>query len=793
MRESWKPVTIALVSTLAFGILLTIANPDLGVWTLPIMVTAGGFAGLAAFSADQKREGQQFLATHGVSPTRIWITRTVPWMLAICLGCLALYLIIILVLTMSGQIQTTPQSLVMGFFTGFNEGPMLFEFFTRGIMFTFGVLAGFFVAGSMLCFSAGQFVSLAIRSRILAAVVTLIVCLPLVYWLILMVVGGVPIWWSVLPIAMSFLFAGWLSLRGILAAKSVVARVTIPAAIIVLTTALVVVGVVRHRATEIPKIAVVFDRTDNSNPAIIDEIREKFRAPLAAIERPEMLPGSISDYYLAILKTNKRFDSQGNLIPLDDPEAEDWENWNLAEIKQNLFYNYLDGYDRDSWNEARRSNQLPDIDQITKLSAEFLSENQENLEQIREAIDFAWKHQDQLEQRKPWYPFTGGEQPIPRISSFWELLVMEFYRSMDQGDPETAWANLKAMSQFLKLEAIQTPKPEHWYTYLFDFYESWTLCENQRPELLNEAIRFVMKKFLPIDRQRTLEFQYVVMRDRIDSSGRSLIESPFNYRIADSASRFLKSLPWERERARRLIDLRCAMKLDQVKRMVPPLELRSPIDYAMARLWGNPAWIDSHLKTTEKIENLPHPEWLNELKKSDWRFWAQTTIFPSPSYDFGYFEDLTRLDYETRRPEIDLDILYRERKELLLFQMWVVKYKLENNEFPENLDRLGFLTTLKTEVIDNAEFSTSRYFYYPDGLPNGALVAGKDYSNDIPANTPFIANRQAVPFTHQEWLIGPIMTSEFHLLPAHTGLHNSSYEPGPMFILLATEPMEKPD
>ena len=239
LRQSWKSVVLAYVGTVLFGLLMAVAGPNLIVWGVSLMIIAGGFVGLVAFSADQRRDGQQFLAAHGVSPTLIWFARTLPWIILLAMFLLVTYLAFIIGFAVAGELQTAPQTLLFGGGNSIDSGPMMNQILGRSAMFSLGIGVTIFGVGTLLCFSAGQFVSLAIRSRILAAVATMFVFAPLVAWLYLMWLGGVPIWWSVLPVVAAFLCAGWMSMRAVLSEKSIVSRVVVPSVLILVTVVIV--------------------------------------------------------------------------------------------------------------------------------------------------------------------------------------------------------------------------------------------------------------------------------------------------------------------------------------------------------------------------------------------------------------------------------------------------------------------------------------------------------------------------------------------------------------------------
>ena len=256
---------------------------------------------------------------------------------------LVTYLAFIIGLAIAGQLQTVPQTLLFGGGNSFDSGPMLNQILGRSAMFSLGICVTIFGIGTLLCFSAGQFVSLAIRSRILAAVATLFVCAPLVAWLYLMWLGGVPIWWSVLPIVAAFLVAGWMSLRAVLSEKSIVSRVVVPSVLVLVTAVTVFYGATRFRATQIPTVAFEFKRVDHSDPAIISQIQKKFNSAVAMVSRPEGLPDSIGGYYGALLKTNREY-KPGFDVP---PQRVPWDNengfvWPVPDSKDEFMLYTLD-------------------------------------------------------------------------------------------------------------------------------------------------------------------------------------------------------------------------------------------------------------------------------------------------------------------------------------------------------------------------------------------------------------------------------------------------------------------
>ena len=162
---------------------------------------------------------------------------------------------------------------------------------------------------------------------------------------------------------------------------------------------------------------------------------------------------------------------------------------------------------------------------------------------------------------------------------------MDFYQAIDQGDPKRAWANLKTLSQYWKLDAIVIPDHEHWYSRLFEQYRAWALCTNQTSQLLDESVFFVRRFFSPIEPERLLEYKYLKQdgfRFRFSNRGRKSLY--LENVLGENISQALWILPSEQKRTRRLVNLWCAMKLNQIRSSSEDNEW-SPADDMLAGIW----------------------------------------------------------------------------------------------------------------------------------------------------------------------------------------------------------------
>ena len=180
-------------------------------------------------------------------------------------------------------------------------------------------------------------------------------------------------------------------------------------------------------------------------------------------------------------------------------------------------------------------------------------------------------------------------------------------------------------------------------------------------------------------------------------------------------------------------------------------------------------------------------------------FLVQTTILDRPNYVSRYFEELGYLGTRRQAMQVDFNQHYLEKRELLILQMSLVKYKIEHGEFPETLDAIEIWTTPKVAFYDSfmqANHFTSRYFYFANGLPDIVVSRSWHDKQAIPENTPFVSNRNPVPYADQasEGIAG--ITNAGHIwnagyiLPYRTGHRMSSYEPPPMVVLLSNDPVQ---
>ncbi len=143
-----------------------------------VMMVVAALAGACVFSGDQRRMSFRFLAARGISPTRIWLSRQILWM------------VILLLLSLS----LTPLFLL--------QGELLSARPWMELLVLIGTMA--------LAYSVGQLCSLYFRNIFVAIGATLAAIAVLIGWSQAMMFSRVNLWLSVAPIPVALIFASWL-------------------------------------------------------------------------------------------------------------------------------------------------------------------------------------------------------------------------------------------------------------------------------------------------------------------------------------------------------------------------------------------------------------------------------------------------------------------------------------------------------------------------------------------------------------------------------------------------------
>jgi len=781
VRQSWKAVFGACFATLLISGALVLLSPELISFAVPLCLASGGLMGLAAFSADQKPNGLKFLSAHGVSANELWFARVLPWLTSIPVVLATVYGATIYIMAIREEYSMLPQLILFG--TG-REDFLLGDVVARGGLFTIGILVTYGGIAMGLCFSLGQFISLVIRSRILAVVLTLAGSLPVIGWVALMGLGGVSIWWSVVPIGLAFCLGGRIILGARLSERLTPKPILLSMAIATLTPLLAGWAVHEYRAKELPVATVSFDRVDQSDPSVLQTIESRLRTATAKIVRPDQVPLNLESLMPVAFRVQRDY-----VAPSDEPteaqirEAERSGPWSIEGSKDALMFEYLQETYGDSidwtgsfdWTGSWQRGEYQSPEEIIDAGRRILELNKDALPLIRAALQFAWEHQDQLKMRDPDPDRNGVELLFPR-SSIRELLVIDFLNQIELARPELAWADLKAITQYLKLSEIEVPERRHWYVSAIDNFSIWTLCEGMTPALLDEGLVFAIDQLQPLDRQRTLEHQYLVSKNRIAGDAkrnrrRATIDTGF------TPLDWLSKIPCEQERATRLIDNWFAAEKESLNR----LEADRVYTREKERLIGSDGSEQEIVDPTQGAFRQPEmPEWEREIRDQIATRWITNTLIPWISVDIN---SMRSRDFDSQWIRQRSDAYAREKKELLYLQMFAVLQRLKTGSFPK-------------DIAIQVNFG-SNYFYFPKGEPDGVFSATGRWTAKRPEevrviapNIPFIANRN--PEKRLPSRTGDIGDRRGLSLPPHRGyttLHHL-LEPPVMWVKLSNQPVD---
>ena len=550
--------------------------------------------------------------------------------------------------------------------------------------------------------------------------------------------------------------------------------------------ATVTLAVIKHRAQQIPAVPVNFSRVDNSDPTVVEAIGRQLRLAAAALDRPESLPDGLLRWYPMLLKANRLFEA------------------GHANSLERAFEETLSSNDQLSWEEAQRLGTAPDLQALRQLTDAYLDRNADSLGQLRQAIQFAWEHQQQLTQRPP-VNRSIDDGVIPQLMTGIELLQLAFDRALDHGDPQAAWDNLLALLRMNMLRELESPDDDgYWFRHLNGQLQAWAVCENQTPESIMKAIGFVLRHFQPIQPERVLERQQLNMLSSIEKGiyiNRG--NYAFNNHPALGMLSLFSRLPSEQERARRLIQIWTAVQLADIQSQPPTIHVNPLFPIPRFGATNQVPQTRTGSSLTRLLRGQggrpDDPEWLKSLNQGDFVFWQRTTLLSPLGSSYLRLLDFRQLSEERLSNQVDLATLCLEQKELVLLQLFVIHEKLSTGAFPETLDAWSWLTSPKgiTHYESGLDIATRRYFYLPAGSTHGVVVVDRWDDRieklDIPAQVPFIANRNPVPSVvwertgnlpgrefEVEWLVKP------DLLPPHSGFltQPGAYEPPPMYVLL---------
>ncbi len=722
VRASW-PMMLIYVLILVGSIGLAFVIQPLAFMAPVLALLAASTAGAMVFLPDHTRNAYRFLSHVGERPSLLWWGRVIPWCALIVVVNLVLLAIgFIVMTTIEPQTRFAWPAVLGGTANGI------------GISSGFGVVAMLafqWTATTLIVFFAGLFASSVVRSSVIAGIVAGLLGGLGAVWCLLMFFSGSP-WWTIVGAAAIFVVSSWLAMGPWLAQASWRRHVVPALGLVVVGSATLLFAFANHRVNEIPATTIQFQQGPQPDRAVIDEMRTRFSQAAASIERPQKLVSAISGVFGIVLQN----EGQPDPVTFEPHIADDYDHaW------------WAFGYAMDQANSNRQEQ--------TQLGREFVADNQASLQQLQDAIDYIYENREQLRLMAPsYYGITlDPRQPAPpfelRQSGTYELLEMSFELHVHEADFDQAWSVLQSYYKFRSCHHLVYPNDSNdWRPAVFGWINHWSNSKLADIELLTKGIAFLEKdELFDIDYSRHVQANYLERLQQIRTANfvrGSQSRKPST--IEQFASLVLRSLPWERQRAERLVTLMAHAELDETENW----------EYMLEHLFRRPA---SEVSWWEEIGLV--------REDIDFHRWFHSTVFPRDQSDTWF---LTIRAYPTdywdsfrnqsTRMQINLRNMTPKRQMLILklaIRAWEAKY----GGLPKSLDQLvgEFVDELPTEKVIGRKSGANRimtksvkFHYFPEGfrVPLADHVRGvpNEYRLVIPANTPFIST---LPIDQYNW------------------------------------------
>jgi hypothetical protein len=520
-RQSWPAMAalFVLASAIAFWITAsTPTNTREHYWSYlrgahlavaAIMGFVAALGGTFTFQSDQAARRYRFFAEHSVPPRAVWRSRQLPWICMLVVSMLAIYVSLVgprglLDINRTETLVAQPRDPTL---PGFNY-------------------VGFVIACTALCYAAGQWCSMFIRSGVVAGSFAVVFSALLCAWTVLMHFLHASWLWSVAPIPLVLLWATWLRAPDWILEQTNWSARTKAAAAFLLPAGILLVSVAAYRVFSIPDVSPGFDRA----------------AYLAKIAATKEHPG---DVYRQIL---------GHLTSIS------WEEGSIDPIE------VTNGH-------------------LKQAQKRWLQDNSEEVQDLFDNVKSgACVWQD------PKSPvFGGGSYQLAALAIFAARQSMVEER-LDEALARyiDGLRLISQLSEYLPpREAEFTGRLAE--VMLRDL-TWWGAARSQTPARIRNAIEKLQEfepdsmHFL-----EQLKFQYVVERRRIDGDEDAL-RLAYGFRpgteIATSLHVALdKLLPWERFRARRQLNVLTTNGLEQLKSMQQCLESEGPLTTLLPPRW----------------------------------------------------------------------------------------------------------------------------------------------------------------------------------------------------------------
>jgi hypothetical protein len=675
------PLTFGLITAfMAPASLLFGANEEYALWSMSLFLPA--LLGALTFRADQQRDHRLFLATHATWPRYVWLVRHLVWLgTVVLLAVVATLIVLYLFQALVGDelLRTVKGYERYGTFQRYDSLASSIDLgkqFLRNGMFTAWCAV-------ISAYAIGQLCSMLLKQTVLSGFAALLLSVVLAAWSILMFAWQMNPLWFVLPIGIGAMLSTWLRVPSWILQLDRWKYWVGPVTALVLPLIVVVAYVPTARMAQIDSIELpAYHFLREPLEESVREFSERQKAQQESLLKLEHLGFPEEPRIEDVVLDGKMLAD----FELSDRAMEFYSGYTMG-INENL--QELDPAEVEILNRFQA--------EATRLGLEANRAKIPELLAIVNASDFRPIYDGR-------YSLVEGYSVERLLGEFATLLADDAKLLSATGDLDDAWQ---------RLQAIPLIGSQYRYSDLqLDFYAdvlAWAAHPGQTSDRLKQAVVDLQHVFarLPSPRDPVLANREHVRAVVMDG------QPSRRYPATRQLYYFLNSLPGEKQRALRALDLLTTQSLNQVDAATAlAVGEGSQLGMGQTETVGDllRAW---RREIPAEAHDGRNKERIQELRQ------AFSTSFLAES-EFDYVDSTWNwVAEETRR-------------RALLVQLALVAYQLDYGTYPQTLAELtpGWLPAPITDP-----FSGESFVYRPEGIPFNLIV--NDFEV-IPPNTPMI-------------------------------------------------------
>jgi hypothetical protein len=633
-----------------------------------IVIAVTALFGCFVFQADQSRHRYRFFIEHNVGPRYVWLSRQLPWLAGLIIATFAIVAIRVGIDNVRGILAMIANHDA--------TGPPDFGRFDVGLLAEVGMLITF----AAICYSAGQWASMMIRSAVIAVVVGAAMAIVLCGWTLLARAMGLDPLLTIVPIPLVLLFATWLRAPDWIAEnRRWSARLT-AAAVLVVPAVAILIGARFNRVYQIPLVGPGFD--------VAPTLRE-MEVPSPAAE--------------ALRRAVGNFDSEGK-----QPE----EKW--------------------------------------------LAQNAKTLALLADAV------------RQPGNAFQNSleaEDPTPYgASEMFNLAIQNAAQLQRQGKLDAAADQyFVALELACKADIIDQPFSSYRFVgdAVFQPLVQWGAEKGQTTARIKSAIarlKALGPETLPLEAR--MEWFYLYARHKLQHGDGPLWTDDASGGRKDEIAtdiRWSKFMPWERQRAERMLNLLTSISLERLERIRQWMaDGTQVVGFLLTEHWSSP---DEDVRSYFPFDyNVSYEKQTQEVE------WLRTT----------HPTDLKQIGEIGVRAASTL-VRYEAWRRSTMILLALEAYRLDHGTLPKSLgalapaylERVAGQPPSRAFIVGQDPYSGEPFYYFPTGMPPGNL------SNAADSEDPwYIAHIS--PGTPGIWCTGPDIDIEGYVV-------DGSVKVGPQF------------